>query len=354
MMTGRLAERTRALEETLGRLRAILSSIGDGVLLQAREGNLIPLNNTAEIVLQEMTEHSLVSELQELIANIPSQEKSALDPWLIERWRFEVGKKVISVHSADVRSEDGEYLGTVIVLRDVTAETEADRLKDAFVAHVSHELRTPLTAIKGYSELMLVGATGSLEDEQRTFIKTIHHHTDDLVSMINTLLDFSEIEAWDTLTLTRHPLEPSALLKEVVEPWRLQMDEKQLTFNLEISETLPQIDADAKRLQWVMTNLIRNAWQYTPEGGTVSVQLYEQNGSVVLDVTDTGIGISKDDLQQLFTRFYRVERATEIRGIGLGLYVSRAIVEEHGGEIRVSSEPGVGSTFSVIMPALPG
>jgi two-component system sensor histidine kinase VicK len=352
MMTGRLAERTRALEEALGRMRAILFSIGDGVLLQDLEHNLIPLNDAAEIMLQEMTDHSLVGELQEVAAETPSQEESSLDPWLIERRRFEVGKKVISVHSATVQSDNGEYLGTVIVLRDVTAEDEADRLKDAFVAHVSHELRTPLTAIKGYSELMLVGATGPLAEEQQRFIKTIHHHTDDLVGMINTLLDFSEMEAWGQLTLTPQPMELSTLLEEVVELWQPQMDEKQLEFSVEIADGLPQVDADIKRVQWVIVNLVRNAWQYTAEGDSVTVRLYEQNGHVVLDVSDTGVGISEEDLQQLFTRFFRVERATTIRGIGLGLYVAKAIIEGHGGEIRVSSEAGIGSTFSVILPAL--
>ncbi|MFN2269637.1 MAG: ATP-binding protein [Anaerolineae bacterium] len=351
-MTGRLADRTRALEETLGRMEAILSSIGDGVLLEDLEHSLIPLNSTANLLLRELIEHSLVGELRALAAETLAEEDSPLDPWLIERRRFEVGKKVISAHSAAVRTDDGEHIGTVIVLRDVTAEAEADRLKDAFVAHVSHELRTPLTAIKGYSELMLVGATGSLADEQRRFIQTIHHHTDSLVSMINTLLDFSEMEAWEKLTLARHPTQLPSLLEETVEPWYAQMEEKQLAFTVEISDGLPELSVDAKRLQWVVVNLVRNAWQYTPEGGSVSVRLYEQNGNVVLDVADTGIGISEKDQEELFTRFYRVERATEVRGIGLGLYVARAIVESHGGEIHVSSELGVGSTFSVIIPIL--
>jgi signal transduction histidine kinase len=333
-------------------MEAILSSIGDGVLLEDLEHGLIPLNGAAQILLQEMIENSLVGELRALAAESLDDQDSALDPWLVERRRFEVGKKVVSAHSAVVRTDDGEHIGTVIVLRDVTAEAEADRLKDAFVAHVSHELRTPLTAIKGYSELMLVGATGSLADEQRRFIQTIHHHTDSLVSMINTLLDFSEMEAWDKLTLARHPTELSTLLEETVEPWYLQMEEKQLAFTVEISDGLPQLNLDAKRLQWVIVNLVRNAWQYTPEGGSVSVRLYEQDGQLELDVADTGIGISKEDQEELFTRFYRVERATEVRGIGLGLYVSKAIIESHGGEIRVSSEPGAGSTFSVVLPVV--
>jgi signal transduction histidine kinase len=352
MMTGRLAERTRALEETLGRMKAILSSIGDGVLLEDLEHNLIPLNDAARVMLQEMSENFLTDGLYELTTESLAEEPSP-DSWLIERRRFEVGKKTFSAHSAAVRTEDSEYLGTVIVLRDVTAETEAERLKDAFVAHVSHELRTPLTAIKGYSELMLVGATGPLEDEQRRFVKTIHHHTDDLVSMINTLLDFSEMEAWGHLSLSCQPTDLSDLLREIVEPWRAQMDDKQLELDVEIPDSLPLVDADAKRLRWVIGTLIRNAWQYTSEGDSATIRLHEQNGSVVLDVTDTGIGISQEDQEQLFTRFYRVERATMIRGIGLGLYVSKAIVEGHGGEIRVSSEPDLGSTFSVILPALP-
>jgi signal transduction histidine kinase len=350
--TRRLAEGTRVLEEALGRMEAILASIGDGVLLEDLEHNFIPLNDTARTMLQDMADHFLVGDLEELVTENPNKEASTPDPWLIERRRFEMGGKVIGAHSAAVRSKDDQRLGTVVVLRDVTAEAEADRLKDAFVAHVSHELRTPLTAIKGYSELMLIGATGALEDEQRHFLKRIHHHTESLVNMINTLLDFSEMEARGELALNRHPIQLSTLIEEITEPWHLQMDDMQLAFSVEIADGLPQVSADEKRLRWVIENLVRNAWQNTSEGGSVTVRLYEQSGNVVLDVTDTGIGISALDQQQLFTRFYRIERTANIRGIGLGLYVSKAVLDAHGGKIRVSSERGVGSTFSLILPAL--
>jgi signal transduction histidine kinase len=350
--TRRLAERTRALEEALGRLEAILSSIGDGVLLENLQHNFIPLNDAARNMLQDMADHFLVGDLEELATENLEEGTSPANPWLIERRRFEMGGKVIGAHSAAVRSKDGERLGTVIVLRDVTAEAETDRLKDAFVAHVSHELRTPLTAIKGYTELMLIGAIGPMEDEQRHFVKTIHHHTQSLVNMINTLLDFSEMEARGELALNRHPVQLATLVEKITEPWYLQMDDKRLAFNVEIADDLPQTSVDEKRLQWVIENLVRNAWQYTSEGGSVTVRLYEQDGNVILDVTDTGIGISARDQQQLFTRFYRVETAANIRGIGLGLYVSKAVLDAHGGKIRVSSKQGVGSTFSLILPVL--
>jgi two-component system phosphate regulon sensor histidine kinase PhoR len=354
-MTGRLAERTRALEEALGRMRAILSSIGDGVLLEDLDKNLVPLNTAAETLMEEMSANFLLGPLREM--SVREQDRSPrpeTTPWVLERRRFEVGKKVISAHSAAVRTEDGEFLGTVIVLRDVTAEAETERLKDAFVAHVSHELRTPLTAIKGYIELMLAGATGNLNQEQRGSMETIHRHTENLVAMINALLDFSEIEAWSRLTIQRRPVVLTELVQTIAEEWRSRMEEKDLEFQVEISQDLPTVNADDRRLRWAFINLVRNAWQYTDDGGSVTVRLYQDNNHLILDVTDTGVGISQQDQARIFERFSRAGNMTysNVRGLGLGLYVTKAIIESHGGEIRVSSVKGEGSTFSIVLPVV--
>ena len=354
-MTGRLSERTRALEEAIGRMRAILSSIGDGVVLEDLEGKLNPLNAAAETLLEEMAENFTLGPLREL--SVEGYDQSAdfqPSPWLLERRRFQVGKKVISAHSAAVRTDSGEHLGTVIVLRDVTAEAEAERLKDAFITHVSHELRTPLTAIKGYSELLVVTAKDALDEEQLGFLETISRHTDNLVAMINELLDFSEMEAGGKLGLRQRPVLLTALVEEIAEELGPQISKKGLTLHVKTPAELPLVDADTSRLRWAVINIVRNAWQYTPVGGSVTLRLSEHNGKVVLDVTDTGIGISPEDQQHLFSRFYRVTNVTadDIRGLGLGLYVTRAIVEAHGGKIEVFSKEGVGSTFSVILPAL--
>jgi signal transduction histidine kinase len=354
-MTGRLSERTRALEEAIGRMRAILSSIGDGVVLEDLQGRFIPLNTAARILLEEMADSFVLGPLRELTSadydQIPGVQPS---PWLLEHRRFQVGKKVISAHSAAVRTDDGEHLGTVIVLRDVTAEAEAERLKDAFITHVSHELRTPLTAIKGYSELLLAGAGGALDEEQVGFLDTISRHTDNLVAMINELLDFSEMEAGGRLGLRWRPALLTTLVEQIAEDWRPQIEEKGLIFHVETPADLPLVDADTRRLRWAIINVLRNAWQYTPAGGSVTLRLSEHDGQVVIDVIDTGIGISPEDQQHLFSRFYRVTNATvdDVRGLGLGLYVTRAIVEAHGGNIQVFSEEGVGSTFSIVLPAL--
>lgn len=353
-MTGSLAERTRALEEALGRMRAILSSIGDGVLLEDLTQRLIPLNTSAEALLKEMPAE-LITALHGLSAGSRDTQGTGAQwiPWLLESRRLEVGSRVIDAHSAAVRAEDGEYLGTVIVLRDITAEVEAERLKDAFVAHVSHELRTPLTAIKGYGELLLLKSGKTLGEDQG-FLKTICRHTDDLIAMINALLDFSEMEAWQKLKLHRQPAQLSQLVEETADEWRPHMDEKNLAFEVKIPAGLPSVDIDARRFRWAIVNLLRNACQYTPEGGRVILRLSEQDGKVILDVEDTGKGIPEQDLQQLFTRFYRGKDVVlgDQRGIGLGLYVTRAIVEAHDGSISVTSKVGVGSTFTIALPAL--
>ena len=191
--------------------------------------------------MQEMSEGFLLGPLRELSATSPGDSGYTPTVWPVESRRFEVGKRVLAAHSAPVRTEDGEHLGTVIVLRDVTAEDEADRLKDAFIDHVSHELRTPLTSIKGYSELMLLGATGEVTSEQHKFLTTIHYHTDNLMNMINTLLDFSEMEAWDGLKLHQYPLDMSELVEEAAEPWKSEMEQKELTFEIELPQDLPKI-----------------------------------------------------------------------------------------------------------------
>ena len=355
-MTKRLARRTQELEEAVGRMRAILSSIGDGVILEDTDGNFIPLNKAAETMLQEMADNFLLSPLRELPVGERERASDAeANPWLLEHRRFLVGNKTISVHSAAVQTDEGEHLGTVIVLRDVTAEVEAERLKDAFIAHVSHELRTPLTAIKGYSALLLNTAGSSLDETQRSFLKTISRNTENLVAMIDTLLDFSEMEARGRLGLQRRPLQLSTLVEEIAEEWRPQMEGKGLSLKVEIPDDLPLVRADARRLRWAIINLVRNAYQYTPEGGSVTLRLSTYDGRVALDVIDTGIGISPENQKRLFQRFYRVMQTPEegeTRGLGLGLYVTKAIIEAHGGEIHVTSEEGAGSTFSVILPAM--
>ena len=360
-MTERLDERTLALQsslqvqrETASRMRSILSSIGDGVLLEDAQGNIVPLNQAATVMLEAAASRFLTGPVRDL----PMLEKDRSpdtwgNPWLLESRRFQVANRIYMAHSATVGSDQGENLGTVIVLRDVTAEMEAEQLKDAFVAHVSHELRTPLTAIKGYTALLGATAGTALNQTQHNFLDRISRQTDNLVGMINALLDFSEVEAGGRIGLRLEIIELPSLIQEIYDEWQAEMEEKPLTFILEMEDNLPKVNVDVMRLRWALMNLVRNAHQYTDAGGKVTLRLSSAQDDIVFQVIDTGVGIAEEAQKRLFTRFYRVMQSHDdnVRGLGLGLYVTKTIVEAHGGSIQVISEVGVGSTFTVTLPA---
>jgi len=360
-MTERLDERTLALQsslqvqrETASQMRSILSSIGDGVLIEDAQGNIIPLNQAATMMIEDMAAHFLSGPMREL--SVLEQDRSLdawVNPWLLESRRFQVANRIYTAHSATVGGGQGENLGTVVVLRDVTSEMEAEQLKDAFVAHVSHELRTPLTAIKGYTALLGATAGTALNQTQHNFLDRISRQTDNLVAMINALLDFSEVESGGRIGLRAELLELPALASEIYQEWQAEMEEKPLTFELEVADGLPKVSADFARLRWALINLVRNAHQYTDAGGTVTLRLFSEQNDVVFQVIDTGVGIAPEAQKRLFTRFYRVMQSHDdnVRGLGLGLYVTKTIVEAHGGSIQVTSEVGVGSTFTVTLPA---
>ncbi len=360
-MTESLDERTLALQsslqvqrETASRMRSILFSIGDGVLLEDAQGNIVPLNQAATKMVEDMATHFLSGPMREL--PVVEQDRTLgawVNPWLLESRRFQVANRMYTAHSATVGSDDGENLGTVIVLRDITVEVESEQLKDAFVAHVSHELRTPLTAIKGYSALLGATAGAALNQTQHNFLDRIGRQTDNLVDMINALLDFSEVEAGGRLGLRLERLELPILVQEIYQEWRAETEEKPLVFTLEVEDNLPEVNADVARLRWALINLVRNAYQYTDAGGAVTLRLSSTQDDVVFQVIDTGVGIAREAQKRLFSRFYRVMQSHDdnVRGLGLGLYVTKTIVEAHGGSIQVASEVGVGSTFTLTLPA---
>ncbi len=260
-------------------------------------------------------------------------------------------ERELHVFTAPVSTADGNALGRLFVFRDVTQERAADRLKTEFVSLVSHELRTPLTSIKGYVDLLATGEVGPLNGDQLEFLGVVQQNADRLVSLINDLLDISRIEAGRVM-LHPQPLSLGPLLQPIVASLRPQADARRQTMTLLVPPDLPVIAGDAGCLTQVFTNLLSNAIKYTPPGGDVRITAGAEHGLAHIDVTDTGIGMTPDELDQLFTKFFRSTNrlVREVGGTGLGLAICRSLVELHGGRITVRSRPGHGSTFSVYLP----
>jgi signal transduction histidine kinase len=253
-----------------------------------------------------------------------------------------------------IASGGGVSICAVSLVGRVRAQNEElrrlDRLKDDFVASVSHELRTPLTSIRGYLELVLDGEVGELTEEQSRYLLVVDRNVDRLLRVVGDLLFAAQVDA-GTIALDCCTTDLDQLLREAVEAARPLAAEHEVELELD-AEGGAELIGDRARLAQILDNLIANAVKFTPPGGHVEVRTFREADVVVVEVADTGIGISDEDQDRLFQRFFRAEGAIlhAIEGTGLGLAIVKAIVDAHGGELSVESISGQGTTFRIALP----
>lgn len=238
------------------------------------------------------------------------------------------------------------------------AKLEQESLaKTQILATVTHELRTPLTSIMGYVDMLLVHQekVGSLNERQQKYLDYVQEDSRILKALIDDLLDISRIEA-DSLELTITELEVQPEIEHVIRSLQNQFAEKEIRVALEVPPDLCLVKADRLRFSQVVTNLVSNAYKYSPAGATITITAVENNGLIHIDVSDTGMGISKEDQSRLFTKFFRADNSSTRAeaGTGLGLYITKLLIEAQEGQIWVQSELGTGSTFSFNLPVAGG
>jgi signal transduction histidine kinase len=220
-----------------------------------------------------------------------------------------------------------------------------------FLANVSHDLRTPLTSIQGFSQAIAEGVTSDPEAAQRA-AQVIHDEAARMHRMVESLLDLARIEAGQ-LDFQAHAVALSDLLQGIGDSLSVRAREKGLLLELDVPPGLPRIAGDGDRLAQVFTNLLDNAIKHTPAGGQITLQAETTSNGVTVTVQDTGVGVPPDDLPRIFERFYQVDKSRQSdrrSGMGLGLAITKQIVEAHGGVIQVTSAPGQGTTFTVWLP----
>jgi PAS domain S-box-containing protein len=253
-----------------------------------------------------------------------------------------------------VRAHESIVEALEVERRAVERLREVDQVKDTFVSAVSHELRTPITSIVGYLEMLQDGSFGDLNSEQRGAVGRVNTNSRRLLGLIDELLTLSRVQDAG-LGLDGHDdLDLASVVRTAFDVVSPSWSTRDLAVHLQMPDGGVPFTGDEEMLERMVVNLIGNAVKFTPEGGRVSVQLHRQNGRAVIEVADTGIGIPVEEQELLFTRFFRSSTAQvqAIPGSGLGLSIARAIVEMHGGDVVVESEPGVGTTFRVQLPAV--
>jgi signal transduction histidine kinase len=285
-----------------------------------------------------------------LSALVSSRERlEAGEP--LTQTQFQIGDRTITASFTPVALTDEGPFNVVAVFRDITKEAEIDRMKSEFLAMAAHELRAPMTSIKGYSDMLLLGLAGQYEERQKQFLNTIKANVDRVLEMVSEFSDISRIET-GALKLDIRPFRIDGLISEVIVSLRPEIEAKEVNLTVEVPPALPEVWGDRARIIQVLTNLVTNAYKYTPEGGQIDITAQWDDNSLRVDVTDTGIGIAPQDQERLFTRFFRADHpgVRRVAGTGLGLSIAKSIVEMHGGRIWVESQLGKGSTFSFSLP----
>ena len=324
------------LESERRRLDITVRSLGDALLIVDADGTVSSANPRATQLVPELAPG--VATGPEGVA-LPAPLQAALsDEVTVER-----DGRTLAVTAA--RLEHGS--GSVWTVRDVSERARLERLKSEFVATASHELRSPLTSIKGFVEL-LEGSKG-LTKRQREFLEIVRISTDRLVELVNDLLDVASVEAGG-LEIHRRPLDLEGVVRETAALLAPRIDEKGQRLEIEVADDAPAAFADPDRVRQILVNLLTNAHRYTGEGGTLTAAVRAGAGDVVLEVRDTGRGMTEDELEHVFERFYRTGDGEHESGSGLGLAIVQSLVELHDGHIDVASTKDEGSTFTVHLP----
>ena len=336
------------VEVSRRQLEAILNSTPDPVLVTDPNNRLLLANAAAEQALGTKLGKSEGQPTQRLIQQRPllnllnaMGEKESVEVLLPD------GRTYLATASSVMA--DGQRVGRVCIMRDVTHFKELDTLKSEFVSTVSHDLRSPLTLMRGYATML--DMVGELNEQQQSYVSKIITGVESMARLVNDLLDLGRIDLGVDLQV--ESVSVLDVLEKVTSTLQMQANQKDVELSLELPKDLPdQIDADPALFHQAIYNLVENAVKYTSEGGQVFVRVLTSANDLVFEIQDTGIGIAPDDMARLFEKFYR-GKAREARtraGTGLGLAIVRSIAEKHGGRVWVESKEGKGSTFYLQIP----
>ena len=338
-MAGELDSAQRRIAEERQKLAVTIESLGDALVVCDSEGTISSVNpRAAELV-------------PELVPGTPAEGPDSPLPPREDALGREVvvhsGERILAVTAAEL---EGEAEGVVWTVRDVSERARLEQLKTEFVATASHELRSPLTSIKGFVELL--SRSEGLDERQREFVDVILLSTNRLVDLVNDLLDVTRIEAGQ---IEIHPRSTDMVeaVREVTTLIGPRIADKSQNLEQNLPRVLPPALADPARLRQIITNLLTNAHLYTQPGGHIAVSLESDEHTIVLRVADTGRGMTPEEQEHVFDRFYRGADGRTAPGTGLGLSIVKSLVDLHSGTIEIDSRPGEGSVFTVRIPRLP-
>ncbi len=338
------------------KLENVMHNMSEGVVVVDAQGNLLMINPIAETLLgvskqdigRPIKELVKDEHLLAMVKNLPQGQDASMQKDIELFSRNESTKRVLKTSSAVVEDPDGNAVGMVTVLNDITRQKELEKLKSDFVSNVSHELRSPLVAIEKSVSLILSKTAGEISPDQEQFLSIAERNLKRLALLINDLLDLSKLEA-GKMAIKLQETAIGKIIDDCIMTFANWAKTKSIKLEARIPEKLPLLNIDPDRIIQVLSNLISNALKFTPENGSITVEAKYDTGreKIEVSVADSGIGIADENLNKIFDRFYQVgeKKPSDIGGTGLGLSIAKEIVELHSGKIWAESQAGSGAKF---------
>ncbi|WP_264804231.1 cell wall metabolism sensor histidine kinase WalK [Cytobacillus sp. NCCP-133] len=351
-LTKKLQEAQATTEGERRKLSSVLSYMTDGVIATDRKGRVILINEPAAKILNVSRETVLSSPIVSLLG---LEEEYTFEELLNERdsvildYSSKANTLILRANFSVIQKETGFVNGLITVLHDITEQEKIDMERREFVANVSHELRTPLTTMRSYLEAL---AEGAWKDEEiaPNFLDVTQNETERMIRLVNDLLQLSKMDSKD-YQLTKEWIDFIFFYNRIID--RFEMTKQQnVTFERKLPDHSAFVDIDEDKLTQVLDNIISNALKYSPEGGKVTFSMEEKDNFIIVSISDQGVGIPKENIDEIFERFYRVDKARtrKLGGTGLGLAIAKEMVEAHGGKIWATSTEGKGTTISFSLP----
>jgi two-component system phosphate regulon sensor histidine kinase PhoR len=344
-MSAKTKELVEMISEDRTRLATVLDNMTDGVIMVDTEGNVSLANKAAEKLfsIREAKNEPLIEAVRD--HEVDELLKLCLRTAQTQATQYEssVSKGYLRVVAIPIA-----HTGVLLLFQDLTELRSLQTTRRELIGNISHEFRTPLAGIKAMVETL---SGGAIDDKEaaKDFLIRIDSEVDRLTQLVEELTELSRIETGKA-ELKKEPIDLNKLVEEVIAQLSPQAERQQLSVSREFATNLPSVPADKDRVRQVITNLVHNAIKFTPAGGRITITSRAHEGSAVVHIADTGIGIPEEDLPRVFERFYKGDKARAGGGTGMGLAIAKHVIQAHGGNIWVRSEEGKGSTFAFSLP----
>lgn len=334
-------------------METILLHMTDGIIAFNIEGKIIHINPAAKTFLNLKDESDFQEIFSKYNVDINLEKIIYLENWASSEQKINVDDRTINLFFAPFKNENEMPAGLIVVIQDITEHVKLDTMRKRFVADVSHELKTPITSIMGYSETLLESEVD--EETNRKFLERISIEANRMANLVSDLLTLSRYDR-SKAKIEKTEFDLGELVKYTFEGLEFEMKKKEQSGECFVTSNVPLVYADRNGIERVIINILSNAIKYTPEKGTIKVYVGFVYNDAYIKIIDTGIGIPKEDLDKIFERFYRVDKARtrEMGGTGLGLSIAKEILDQNGGMIDIKSEIGKGTEVVIRIPTKQG